>query len=453
MKRLLYLVMAALMVLAVSCDKNNGKGGGEDSPALPDVVSDIRIGETAIPVQALTTHHAANFAMLDGTEDKVIYAEDIDDIKIIGTSSSWEIFPLCVPLGDKSLQEVYDLVDDKAGYALLVITDKKLNAGDYTFIDQIPVGILPESAGETIKGALEKYEEADCFEVKFETRKDLLSPAKPIVGKQWLGVDEVLGETWLYDIGYIADNVLLWWGPNQEMSSGFRVYTEGENITSVTFLVPELPHRLVKWWYDDYYDNHIFNTHEFQSSESGLEIASIQNNGRKLIFKSKWSLGDCVMIRSYYEENGEDNGSDRLMIPVNPPIKGTHRIYDLMLTVGETDYPMTCHWQSDYQDDFLAMGQNVPFVYLDAVGNSEDFQGKDVSGKVVGLNRGDITFLEKQMNAKDAGAIGVICVNNQDALLPRPQADMSSIPFGMVDLGLKTILQDCTSVSFTEAHD
>ena len=243
MKRFLYLVMAALTALfAISCDKNNGNNGGEETIApetLPDVFFDIRIGDAKIPVKTLTTHHAANFAMLDGTEDKVLYAEDIDDIKIIGTSGNWEIFPLCVPLGDKSLQEVYDLVDDKAGYALLVITDKKLNPGDYTFIDQIPVGILPESAGETIKGALGKYKEADCFDVKFETRKDLLSPAKPIVGKQWLGVDKVIGETWLYDIGYIADNVLLWWGPDQDMSSGFRVYVEGENITSASFLVPD----------------------------------------------------------------------------------------------------------------------------------------------------------------------------------------------------------------------
>ena len=99
------------------------------------------------------------------------------------------------------------------------------------------------------------------------------------------------------------------------------------------------------------------------------------------------------------------------------------------------------------------MGQNVPFVYLDVIGNSEDFQGKDVAGKIVGLNRGTITFADKQTNAKNAGAIGVICVNNQDGLLQRPQADMESIPFGMVAQDLKDILKDCTSVSFAEAHD
>ena len=113
MKRLIYLFMAALMVLAVSCDKNNGNNGnGQEDIVLPDVVSDICIGETKIPVKTLTTHHAANFAICDGLEDIALFAEDIDDIKILGTFGNMEIYPLCVPLGEKSLQDIYDQVDN-----------------------------------------------------------------------------------------------------------------------------------------------------------------------------------------------------------------------------------------------------------------------------------------------------------------------------------------------------
>ena len=447
MKRLLYLSLAALMAFfAFSCDKNNGNNGnnGQEDIVLPDVVSDICIGDVKIPVKTLTTHHAAYFAICDGLEDMALFAEDIDDIKILGTFGNMEIYPLCVPLGEKSLQDIYDQVDNKAGYALLVITDKKLNAGDYTFIDQIPVGILPESALETIKGALGKYKEMDYFDVKFETRKDVLSPAKPIVGKQWLGVDAAFGTTYLYDIGHIAENKIMWWGPDQEMITGFISIGDGAgNISSMYFREPELPHRMV-------YTGK--NMHEFQSAESGLEVSSVQSNGGNLIFKSKWSFGDCVMIRAYYEENGEDNGSNRLMIPVTPPLKGTHRIYDVMITVGETDYPVACHCENDFPKDFLAMGQNIPFVYLDVLGSPADFQGKDVAGKIVGINRGYVNFADKQANAKDAGAIGVICVNNEDGLV-RPVVDAESIPFGIVESNLKDILKDCTSVSFAEAHD
>ena len=271
----------------------------------------IRVGEVTIPVRTITPHHAAYFAMCDGLEDMVLFAEDISDLKILGTSSTLAIFPL----GEKSLQDIYDQVDNKAGYALLVITDKQLKASDYKFIDQIPVGILPESALNTIKDALGKYKEADYFDVKFETRSDLLFPAKPIVGKQWLGVDEVVGTTYIYDIGNIAENKLMWWGQDQGMGTGFT------------------------------------------------EI---------------W--------------DGEDKGSDMLMIPVTPPLKGTHRIYDLMITVGKTDYPMACDNNSDLQDEFLAMGQNIPFVYLDVVGNETDFKDVDVAGKIVGLNRGARIF-------------------------------------------------------------
>ena len=322
--------------------------------------------------------------MCDGLEDMVLFAEDISDLKILGTSSTLAIFPLCVPLGEKSLQDIYDQVDNKAGYALLVITDKQLKASDYKFIDQIPVGILPESALNTIKDALGKYKEADYFDVKFETRSDLLFPAKPIVGKQWLGVNEVVGTTYIYVIGNIAENKLMWWGQDQGMGTGFTEIWDGEdNIISMYFEEPELPHRVV---YNGY------NMHEFQSDASGLEVSSVQNDGRKLIFKSKWSFGDCVMARAYYEENGEDKGSDMLMIPVTPPLKGTHRIYDLMITVGKTDYPMACDNNSDLQDEFLAMGQNIPFVYLDVVGNETDFKDVDVAGKIVGLNRGARIF-------------------------------------------------------------
>ncbi len=45
-------------------------------------------------------------------------------------------------------------------------------------------------------------------------------------------------------------------------------------------------------------------------------------------------------------------------------------------------------------------------------GKKSDFEGKNVKGKIVLVKRGDIYFGDKDLNAKKAGAIGVICFNN-----------------------------------------
>ena len=58
-------------------------------------------------------------------------------------------------------------------------------------------------------------------------------------------------------------------------------------------------------------------------------------------------------------------------------------------------------------------GTEYPFVYLEAKGLPEDYEGVDVEGKIVLVQRGGITFGEKQMNAEAAGAIAAVIYNNQ----------------------------------------
>ncbi|WP_195987636.1 S8 family serine peptidase [Clostridium sp. D53t1_180928_C8] len=48
-------------------------------------------------------------------------------------------------------------------------------------------------------------------------------------------------------------------------------------------------------------------------------------------------------------------------------------------------------------------------------GKPKDFEGKDLSGKVALISRGDISFVEKQINAQVAGASAVIVCNNVDS--------------------------------------
>ncbi|EJQ46073.1 hypothetical protein IEQ_04123 [Bacillus cereus BAG6X1-2] len=62
-------------------------------------------------------------------------------------------------------------------------------------------------------------------------------------------------------------------------------------------------------------------------------------------------------------------------------------------------------------------GQSLPIVFA-GFGKPADFTGKDLSGKIALIQRGEITFDEKIKNAKKAGAKAVIVYNNADGQIP-----------------------------------
>lgn len=69
---------------------------------------------------------------------------------------------------------------------------------------------------------------------------------------------------------------------------------------------------------------------------------------------------------------------------------------------------------------FLSAGQNAPtvgasfdLVYA-GLGKPEDFKGKNLEGKYALVQRGEIGFVDKAINAQAAGAAGVIIYNNTD---------------------------------------
>ena len=63
-------------------------------------------------------------------------------------------------------------------------------------------------------------------------------------------------------------------------------------------------------------------------------------------------------------------------------------------------------------------GNTYEYVMIDGYGASEDFQGKDVQGKVAVLWRGGgVAFTDKHANAQNAGAAACIVVNNTAGLL------------------------------------
>lgn len=51
------------------------------------------------------------------------------------------------------------------------------------------------------------------------------------------------------------------------------------------------------------------------------------------------------------------------------------------------------------------------------LGHPEDFEGQDFNGKYALIQRGELAFVDKALNAQEAGAVGVIIYNNEDGFV------------------------------------
>src|SRR6185312_10479630 len=64
------------------------------------------------------------------------------------------------------------------------------------------------------------------------------------------------------------------------------------------------------------------------------------------------------------------------------------------------------------------LDQAVTLPLMDAgLGKPEDFQGKDFTGKLALVSRGEITFVEKVQSAIAAHAAGIVLYNNADGVI------------------------------------
>lgn len=76
--------------------------------------------------------------------------------------------------------------------------------------------------------------------------------------------------------------------------------------------------------------------------------------------------------------------------------------------------------------------KGMELEYIDCgIGAEEDFEGKDLNGKIALIIRGDLTFIEKIENAEAVGAAGVIVYNNAangDEMIYMAYPDDGNIP-------------------------
>ena len=69
----------------------------------------------------------------------------------------------------------------------------------------------------------------------------------------------------------------------------------------------------------------------------------------------------------------------------------------------------------EYYIDEMLTDEPYEYVYC-GLGYAEDFAGKDLTGKLALVDRGELDFVEKNANAADAGAVGVIVMNNEEGM-------------------------------------
>ncbi|MFA6829428.1 MAG: S8 family serine peptidase, partial [Bacilli bacterium] len=73
------------------------------------------------------------------------------------------------------------------------------------------------------------------------------------------------------------------------------------------------------------------------------------------------------------------------------------------------------HYDTEHKFTDLITGSDLDYVYVGGFGTESDYSGLDCQGKVVVVNRGDLTFYNKYVYAQKAGASGLIVVNNNSS--------------------------------------
>ncbi|AEM79928.1 S8 family serine peptidase [Thermoanaerobacter wiegelii] len=85
------------------------------------------------------------------------------------------------------------------------------------------------------------------------------------------------------------------------------------------------------------------------------------------------------------------------------------------------------------------------------LGRPEDFQGKDVVGKVALISRGSITFNAKTINAQNAGAVAAVIFNNTTGTISMALGEGTKIPSVSIlrdaGLAIKTLLDQGQKVT------
>lgn len=151
--------------------------------------------------------------------------------------------------------------------------------------------------------------------------------------------------------------------------------------------------------------------------DSGTGDISINNNAfynEGVAIRGNWLKASQYSNNSYYGYYGFEG-----------------QIGDIEITGAEQVIGEVGKGLNEYLD------KEFEAVYC-GLGSKEDFEGKDLIGKVALLDRGVLTFGDKAKNAREAGASFIILMNNQDGVIPNSGVGNYVSMIGITrELGLK----------------
>ncbi len=110
--------------------------------------------------------------------------------------------------------------------------------------------------------------------------------------------------------------------------------------------------------------------------------------------------------------------------------EGQKAFYVENMGFGNTNF---CHLDTSLDLD----GTEYEYIFLDGLGYPEEYNGINVTGKVVMVSRGTLNFAEKANNALSRGAVGVVVYNNQP---------------GVSNMDLSGLAYEAPVVSITQAE-
>ena len=317
---------------------------------------------------------------------------------------------------EEGLKEVYIRMEEPLaiGATADAATDLWLMAIPQTLSTGFEVSILAEDAeGNEFRVDQRSSEELEIQRSKVSAFPPLElkgEPEIPDVEKQWIfWVDENnnLAEEgdegaimMVYDFGVTFEKKILYFGEDDKTvrfnmnSLPYQISLTKEGDVMVSWNDPER----------EYYF-YIFRDVTETSATRYLYVSQLDPNSADYTGESAWGH--------------DDYGYCYLPVPVKTPDSyiPVPECKQPVLSIDGVNYMMNGRENNgfDHPSHFLndIMGGSsctLPFVRMNNYGTKEDYEGVDVTGKIVIVDRGTIQFWEKLQYASEAGASAVLCV-------------------------------------------
>ncbi|WP_066155125.1 S8 family serine peptidase [Halalkalibacter krulwichiae] len=137
-----------------------------------------------------------------------------------------------------------------------------------------------------------------------------------------------------------------------------------------------------------------------------------------------WAMAEGVVAVTSNGNSGPNNwtvgspGTSREAISVGAT-QLPYNVYTAEISTTEgVSYPSAEVMGHPSEEALLNLNEGE-FEFVDVgLGGEKDFEGKDVDGKIALISRGEFAFVDKAINAKNAGAVGAIIYNNVAGVQP-----------------------------------